>query len=289
MPTPMRSPEMHESRSEFAACLLVRHNSDVQLKFNDDRRADGLVDYLITSAGGVDIGALEVGTNTSESRTASETAWQKHARDPVDAPTLRQSWSLMCWTQSPANFSRLHRKVIPVLERLEAAGQDRCDTATAARYHAGTPEHELANLQVVLAHALPPRAGKTAQVVVNLAGGGASRSEAEAPLSHLEDWLHSPDPDPAGMRSKLAATGLSQRHAFVWVDFQSEFAAHRWLREGELPQRAPRLPTEVTHVWLASGSAGWSWSPAVGWAQLDFADALADMASLGPTYPQWWH
>jgi hypothetical protein len=284
----MRRPGRDESRSEFAAYLLVSHNSEARLKFNDDHRADGLVDYLITSADGAEIGALEVGTNTSEPRTAATEAWKKHAREPVDAPALRQSWSLMCWSQSPPTFSRLYREVIPVLERLEAAGRDRCDSATAARYHPGTPENQLANLQIALAHALPPRAGRTAQVMVNLAGGGTSRSEAEAPLSHLEDWLHSPDPDPAGIRSKLAATGLPERHVFVWVDFQSDFAARRWLSEGELPQRAPRLPTEVTHVWVASGSAGWSWSPVAGWRQLEFADALADMASLGPTYPQWW-
>jgi hypothetical protein len=55
------------------------------------------------------------------------------------------------------------------------------------------------------------------------------------------------------VRSKLAATGASERHAFIGASFTTPGDAYFALsREGrpELPDSAPNLPPEITHLWV---------------------------------------
>jgi hypothetical protein len=112
-------------------------------------------------------------------------------------------------------------------------------------------------------------------VHVAVTQGESTATGPNVPLTHLEVWLSSDEKDPSGLRAKLAATELPERHAFIWVDLRSETGAWRWLYEDELPTRWPTLPDEITHVWLAS-TAGRRWSPRSGWAHLDDVSAALD-------------
>jgi hypothetical protein len=52
-------------------------------------------------------------------------------------------------------------------------------------------------------------------------------------------------------------------------------------RLDDLPDRDPDLPAEITHIWLASASTGWSWAPHRGWrhvAHIDDAHRIAQDA-----------
>jgi hypothetical protein len=55
-----------------------------------------------------------------------------------------------------------------------------------------------------------------------------------------------------GERTKLALSGLEERHLFVWVGV-SLFAAHVGIASEDEPADArPVLPSEITHLWLAA-------------------------------------
>lgn len=269
-----RSAEPKERPDEYAAHLVVAHNLDTGVQFHDDGTEPGMVDYLILD-GSDAVGALEVGRNTSEARTKASRAWERHALDPMVAAELTRSWSVSCLQDNPPTFAGLQQRLVPVFRLLEAEDRSSCDVWSPSRSVSGTPEHTLAQLGIQMAYAHDAPDG-VARIWISVGGGGSSAMSPDAPLEQLESWLASDATDPAGLRRKLAATGLSHRHAFVWVDLQSDFAAHRWLDEDRLPDRDPVLPTEVTAVWLTNGARGWHWSPAGGWKHLDgLDDAMA--------------
>lgn len=84
----------------------------------------------------------------------------------------------------------------------------------------------------------------------------------------VSDYLTS---DPRrDVRHKLASTGASERHAFVGTTFSTPWAATNPLRDHveELPPSPPRLPPEVTHLWLAGANGPGRtlcWFPDRGW------------------------
>lgn len=79
----------------------------------------------------------------------------------------------------------------------------------------------------------------------------------------------------ADVRSKLARSECDERHAFVLVPgFTTapfEVADLLMRDDAPLPTAPPRLPTEITHVWIAStwtSGHGVRWSPD-GWESFD--------------------
>ena len=75
--------------------------------------------------------------------------------------------------------------------------------------------------------------------------------------------------------AKLVESGADERHLFIWSGYYSEGVADlRALGRdvGHLPERAPKLPGGVTHVWVAMEGARPSrivhWSPDRGWAEV---------------------
>jgi hypothetical protein len=213
MSTSSRPPEPRERPDEYAAHLIVANNLGSAVQFHDDGSAPGLVDYLIMD-GSDAIGALEVGRNTSTSRTKTSRAWGRHALEPMTAPELTRTWSVSCWQDDPPIFAGLQQRLVPVLRALEADGRSSCDVWSPNRYVRGTPEQMLAQLRIQMAHAHDAHDG-VARIWVSVGTGGSSATSPDAPLSQLEAWLTSDAADPAGDRRKLAATGLPQRHAFV--------------------------------------------------------------------------
>lgn len=91
----------------------------------------------------------------------------------------------------------------------------------------------------------------------------------------------------ADIRTKLSLANTRERHAFVWVPL---FHTAPWAVLGvltaspvPLPTKPPRLPGEVTHVWVMSTwgeRSGLLWSAAAGWSRFD---AEAEPASASRT------
>lgn len=74
--------------------------------------------------------------------------------------------------------------------------------------------------------------------------------------------------------SKLGRSGADERHLFIWSGVQSEGMAELralGLDIESLPQRAPQLPPEITHLWIANEGGRPSrivhWAPDQGWVE----------------------
>jgi hypothetical protein len=250
-----RAPEHRESVDEYTAYLVVDSFGDLTLRRNDDNSASDQVDYLIVEGGAV-VGALEVGRSTSHARRSN-----RPRNTSFSAPMLDNSWDLTCSPDAAPTWNELEKEVIPVLQRMEIGGR----TAGGPwRGSSRRSDRELAALNVLNAEVVPTTpAGSTPTVRLTVHWGDGSLPAPQTPLTQIEQWLADPGDDQVGMRSKLKATGLALRHAFVWTDdYTADGAGHRL---DDLPDRDPELPAEVTHVWLASASTGWSWAPHRGW------------------------
>jgi hypothetical protein len=265
-----RAPERCEHEDEYAAYLVLDHFGELTLE-RDDTAASAHVDYLIMNDGDA-VGALAVGRNTSPSRRRDV------PRDTsFSAPSLDNSWDLTCSVDAAPTWAELRKAVIPVLQRMELGGR----TAGGPwRGSSRRSDRELAALHVLNAEIAPTTpSGSTPTVRLTVYWDDPLPSAPETPLSQLEQWLADPADERAGMRANLSATGLAVRHVFLWTDAYTTGGAERWL--DKLPSRQPDLPSEVTHVWLASGNAGWRWAPDRGWqhlAHLDDAHRLARRA-----------
>jgi len=104
--------------------------------------------------------------------------------------------------------------------------------------------------------------------------GGAVPTDGRPLVEWLTEWFARADK--ADNLRKLAASGADERHLFLILPSFAEapFAvADLLMREGApFPGKPPRLPDEVTHVWLVStwsSGSGMRWSPDRGWSRFD--------------------
>lgn len=82
--------------------------------------------------------------------------------------------------------------------------------------------------------------------------------------------------------AKLAAMSAEQAHLFVWATSDSGYGAIGYLEDlaeenPRLPERPPRLPAGVTHLWVAcsvTGRMAIRWSPDLGWSRCDWVTLL---------------
>jgi len=95
-------------------------------------------------------------------------------------------------------------------------------------------------------------------------------------IDWIDGWLSRPDQG-HNLR-KLAASGADERHLFLILpEFgEAPFQVTDLLMRDEspLPDEAPALPPEVTHVWAVSTwvtGAGMRWSADAGWSRFDKA------------------
>jgi hypothetical protein len=100
-------------------------------------------------------------------------------------------------------------------------------------------------------------------------------------LEWLAEWFARPDK--IDNLKKLEASGADERHLFLIVPSFAEapFAVTDLLsRDGApLPDSAPALPTEITHVWVVStwsSGDGMRWAPGAGWSRFVKSSGRAD-------------
>jgi hypothetical protein len=91
------------------------------------------------------------------------------------------------------------------------------------------------------------------------------------------------DPDQQDVLAKLARSGASERHAFVFLPgfTTAPFPVSDLLMRTDppLPIEHPRLPPEVTHIWIVSmwsSGVGFRWSPGIGWLTFDKGSEATD-------------
>jgi hypothetical protein len=249
---------------------VVERALGVRVRQYDDGSAPSMFDLLIEDADGPR-GAMEVTTATD----STATAFWRHVtkRGEWSDPRLTGGW--MVWTRPDAQVSRLRRRLAELLADFEARGWDAYEEPEVWQ---GRPYPMAAELGVFKATHLattentgrifimPPEPSEDARFVATL-------GEVGHPLADWAvAWLQEP-----GQRDnldKLARATTAERHLFVaLVSLTSapDDAVMTLLTSDVpvLPDRPPRLPKPITHLWLASGwdvPHGIRWSPDRGWS-----------------------
>ncbi|MFI8988689.1 hypothetical protein ACIG63_27395 [Streptomyces antimycoticus] len=187
---------------------------------------------------------------------------------------LKETWSLLVdedsaiWGQRREDGRRTRRgpyKLLrqalgPALLELEAMGVHRVDAHRDFSYPfapAENPRHKLISLGVHQAETMPST--RSPEILLSALRGFTVPGDADM-ASLLTDFLT--DAPQRDVLDKLARSGASRRHAFVWLHRSSLGPFLSLWRDGELPTTAPNLPAEVTTVWL--GKIG-DWRTAVCW------------------------
>jgi hypothetical protein len=245
--------------------MIVETNSAWTLKVIDDGKSGaGLEDYQMLD-NGKPAGVLEVGRNTDGTATKNTAAWLRRASQPRVLPGLRWSWGLLCDGEK-AMFKRIFDLALPILKELEGAGIQRVDRFSRDNWKPNSFSARLMEIGVMSASMIDEHR-KPGYVIVTLGSSVSAPLGPQPVVLELEQWLGSNEPDQAGLRRKLT-THLPQRHAFVWVDLRSPWAAWRALEEDPLPTGDPQLPSPMNGVWVANATAGWMWSAGSGWSKL---------------------
>lgn len=97
-------------------------------------------------------------------------------------------------------------------------------------------------------------------------GSGGAASGSDGALEHLISALES-KPDNV---EKLRASGADERHLFVWIDDNTNFAIARPLSRDAppwddggfgLPSKPPEIDPAITHLWVVHERSrrGWLW------------------------------
>lgn len=273
-------PERGERHDEFAARIIVETNSSWTLRVIDDGTSgDGLVDYEIVDSD-KPTGVLEAGRNTDASATANAAAWQRWAAEPRVLPGLKWAWGLIC-DPHRAKFKQIHKQALPILRELEAASIQCADRISSDGWRSDSFGGRLMAIGVLSATAFDQNR-KPGFVIATTGDSASAPLGPQAVVDELEGWLTSNDADPVGLRRKLSSTQLPNRHAFVWVDLRSPWAAWLALDKDPLPSVDPRLPSPITGVWIASGSAGWRWDADTGWSRIHHVEEAVHLALQDP-------
>ena len=257
---------LNQSENEVAAKRLFEAITQIELKSNEDgsRRR---VDYV--SAGLESLFAMEVTTHTNEDRNRLANGGPKFS-GVIQRSDLLNDWVIQ--TRDYPHLKSLRDDVIPQLRVLTLHG--------ITEYHKSQHEwwmSKVSTLKEVLfafnkasveyvkrQSVLEKREGDLAEVVVlpmvNWIYGGP-----DSALEIIEtEQLNEPD-----NLEKLRDSGATNRHLFIWVNQNTDrnvLDAFNAERIG-LPTRAPRLPEEITHLWVVNieTEVGWYFEPIEGW------------------------
>jgi hypothetical protein len=189
-----------------------------------------------------------------------------------EPPSTRTSERLvLAWTLVVAASCRiddLQQHDEELLAQMEASGYVGSQRVAVLADAESAPERELSRLGAIEAYARPTASDESAHIRL-LAEGieGPFDTDWASVTRWLEDYLASPAT--ADVRKKLVDTGASERHVFIGITYTSPGEVFFSLERGKgLPLR-PKLPPEITHVWLmratSPGGRCLHWSPTDGW------------------------
>jgi hypothetical protein len=250
---------------------IISQTLSVPVEQNDDNSQDGMHDLWILHP---DRPAAAVEVTAAADSESIELSKLINAKERWIVPGLRGGWAVSV-DPSTARAKLLFAKLPAFLSELEGAGETDVDVdpATGAGGRWDARAHELGvtrlfqsagtdypgSVYVLLDEPLERRAGYVAPTGDAIAEwiGGYLQSERASDLA------------------KLARSRAPERHAFVLVPMftTAPFAVSELLMTGRprLPITPPRLPVEVSHVWIvgmAYDRAGFYWAPDAGWSSV---------------------
>ena len=253
---------------EQGVLAVVRAHLGVEVVLHDDQSEPGMYD-LRAELGGGRFAAIEV-TAAEDERRAADFGALAGERSLVQAPQLKSGWVVsLC---EDAKVSEVRRQAPTLLSEIERTG------ATELTVGRGWSDNsEVEDLRERLAACGIDAVHQHQAVgpgVIRMLGAAYATWLSMDPddvVTFVESFIESRPSDVA----KLGRSNADERHIFIWSGVFS--TAERELRAlaldvSDLPTRAPRLPLEVTHVWVAGESARPSrivhWSPTSGWVEV---------------------
>lgn len=239
-----------ESDSEKFARKIVERHLQVKLEFAD---FSGQVDYLPCAEDKSEI-ALEVTSFTNPDK------WQlskivNEDKYLVERHDLRHNWLIN--VQGTPNFLKLDRELLPLLVVLEIHDLSELRTSTQGWWLEKMPtlsnllkEIRRNNVEYISRIGnFRDQKGNDPRLVAITSSENWIYGGVNSSLELIEGFVESNKND----RRKLQETGFPNRHLFVWIDRFSK----REIREIfdkdliDLPTRTPKLPEEITHLWIA--------------------------------------
>lgn len=222
---------------------------------------------------GAVFGAVEV---TSAADPDSIELWNTVHRSgsPWIDQSLAGGW--MLWLYPSARGKGLRRYLPALLAELERNGITEFGSDWRYRHHPYRLHAE--RLGIAVAHQSDTSVPGSIYVSIRLPIERMTRSVAE-PDDVLAEWVsawivHQSRPDNL---EKLRESGLPERHLFIVLPAFREFTTAPpevfdkvTQRSAPPPTVAPKLPAEVTHLWLVSvfSGTGVRWSPDDGWTRV---------------------
>ena len=183
----------------------------------------------------------------------------------VAAPRLHRAWQVT--VGRTVHVGKLEAEMENLLSALEHAGETFQIVAPerVLRSHSHPAVRRLCELGVVMLGSGP---SDHAEIRLGPAGtSGPPIPQWETVLEWIAETLAAPRL--ADVRAKLANTNAAERHVFLGVTYTSpgEVVFALTMDERSLPGKAPKLPPEITHLWLmnTTGDRCIAWFPDRGW------------------------
>ena len=247
-------------RADAAKAIIAAHTGERVVTY-DDQSQPGMHDLEIHYADGRRA-AVEVTASEDQLRAGDFGAL--HKQPVIHDQRLRQGWLVLL--KPGAVVKRARARLPDVLAQFELAGL----TEVTVHDHNGA---KWARDLLEAAEADTAKAGVMQPGVIGLTGAMRVEwlsSDPEDVVSFVEKFAAS---RPDNLR-KLRNSGAVERHLFVWGGlFPQDWASLRPLKLDitALPSRAPNLPPEITHVWVAADGERPSrivhWTPNGGWRE----------------------
>ncbi|WP_405147672.1 hypothetical protein OG589_08460 [Sphaerisporangium sp. NBC_01403] len=251
---------------EGAAGRVVARLTGEYVALQDDGSADRMPDLKIVYSGGrTAYGEVTLDIDESYAALGSEVLKRQYQ---VAAPSLKRIWWV---TLSPkVRVNRLERSLPLTLQKLEATG----DTFETVLFEQRLREHRnplvrvLAEVGVIRLASRPIQPSEAGLIHIGAGGtGGPVELDWASFIEYVASFLS--DESRADVRLKLAATEADERHAFVGLTFTTPWPAYHALNHAYsgLPPEPPRLPAEITHLWVWAYPLGRciGWFPDQGW------------------------
>ena len=251
---------MEDRRAEAAKAIIAAHTG-ARIVTYDDQSKPSMRDLEIHYADG-HRAAVEVTASEDQQRAADFGAL--HKQSVIHDQRLRQGWLVLL--RPGAQVNRARAGLPDILVQFEGAALTEVtvhddDHAKWARELLGSVNADTAKVGTMR----PGTIGLTGPMRVEWLS-----SDPEDVVTFVERFAASRPDD----LSKLRNSGAAERHLFVWGGvFPQDWASLRPLQLdiAALPSRAPRLPPEITHVWVAADGERPSrivhWSPDGGWQE----------------------
>lgn len=242
-----------EKPNERLARYIVHVATGTKVARFEDGNAPAQVDALIHLPAGP--AAMEIVAQHDSQFNSQWNALERYGHE-ISVPALKRHW--VAQLAHTASIKVAHEELPKLIPRIEQTWPE--DRLRPLTYD--LPD-QLSDLGIRI---LYPSLGIPGRISLRSAGwGGFVRDD---PLAEFVEQVLADAPD---VPRKLAAHPAEEKHAFIWAthgtDFSVQYALER--REGQrLPQRDPRLPDGVTHVWVAgsmSSQGAFAWSPRRGW------------------------